>query len=70
MPSSPSEPKGFFDGFDFWDWFVIYLVSDMGSAGIMAFVTAGSITLALALAPILWWLHLAVVRKQIKDGTR
>ena len=70
MKSSPEEPKGFFDGFDFWDWLAIYVVSDFGATGIMTLITTGTFSWLLVIAPAFWWLHLFTVRNQIRDGER
>lgn len=41
MSSSNQEPKGFFDGFTLWDYFAIFVCSDLISSGLISLL-AGS----------------------------
>jgi hypothetical protein len=70
MKSSPEEPKGFFDGFTLWDWFTIWVVSDVGSAGVMALIAGTGGIWSVVAASCLWWLHIYNVRNEIADGRR
>jgi len=72
MTSSPKEPKSLFSGFRLWDWLVIWIVSDLGSTGLVSLVTTG-------LTPAIWILIVAVggwmlhewnVRYDIERGIR
>lgn len=70
MQSSPKEPKGFFDGFDIWDWLAIYVCSDLGSTGIILLFTGGNGIWYLVIAWCLWWIHIYNVKTQIEQGTK
>jgi hypothetical protein len=70
MESLPKEPKGFFDGFTLWDWFIIWVTSDLGSTGLVLFFTGGNGFWYLVLAWGLWWLHIYNLEEAIKRGER
>lgn len=70
MSSSPQEPKGIFDGFDFWDYLAVWVCSDLGATGIILFLTGAGGYFQLAVALGLWALHEHSVAQQVKDGER
>lgn len=65
--------KEFFDGFRLWDFIVIFFVSDFAQAAIVT-AMMGTVTwfsfISLAMAVVLWNLHIHVVRFEIKNRLR
>jgi hypothetical protein len=53
-----------------WDWFVIWVTSDMGSTGLILLFTGGNGFWFLVLAWGLWWLHIYNLEEAIKRGER
>ena len=71
MPSLHTEPKGFFYGFTVWDFFVIFVVSDLASGAIMQLLSGNLAAIFLLILPVaLWWLHIYNVEREIKEGIR
>lgn len=69
--SDKNEVKKFFAGFRAWDWFVVFVVSDIGSTALVLLFTGGSgIVWYFIMAGCIWWLHIFSVQNDIKKGLR
>ena len=67
MPNQ-EKPRGFFNGFQLFDWFAIFVCADFLSSGLFS-ITTGGIWLAL-FGVCMWYMYEWHVRAEIRRGLR